>query len=94
MVLYCWRDGTVQMGAHRPAGAIEIARGGSAPLHRFLARVVADGAITAGRLPGMAEAANQTQALTMLRGHLSSLMSLAGGVALNLAADPRFIGSD
>lgn len=70
MIAYCWASGLIEFGCTVPSGAIVIATGATAPLHKLIeptSRLAYDGALL---VPGVPEAADQQAAGDALAKHL------------------------
>jgi len=68
MKAWCWANGVIEFGKHEPIGAIEIAAGPAKPLRDFIsarARHAYDGETLL--VPGVPEAADQTEGVDALR---------------------------
>jgi hypothetical protein len=83
MIAYCWSDGSIEIGRRLPDRAIEVARGGEAPLRRAIqatAAVLDDGSFC---LPSPYEAVEPASMLEALQDYLAWLSTLDLGVHVN-----------
>lgn len=83
MIAYCWSDGSIEIGRRLPERAIEIARGGEAPLRRAIqvtAAVLDDGSFC---LPSPYEAVEPAKMMEALEDYLAWLSTLDLGIHVN-----------